>query len=514
MPTTGFDADLAALQRVFGSVYSEAQIRACMVSHKNNLLAVARELVLNAPAPAAPAPVSNPPPSTTTPAVPSLPRSVSQDQTLTDASLLAVLLASVPACQRFTEPGLARLAMALVPCTVLSAIDMLRSVPSGQEQAFIAEYGMASMDEGPSGASAADPGSGMNCVICLEEKPVDEMAFLTCDHAFCYPDFKQHVTTAIESGSLPTCPSCPDTRRLTQDEALMPFADDPMSVTIGKIEEAYLRVGLSEVAAIPCPRPGCQNAVVPRIAGRKEHCVCECGFEFCSLCREIFHYDTSCAEVRAAAGRWDAWVQTGREETLRAKAREDATWKARLDEYQHKKDKHSRENQDAMRRRAELGRDEDWKEQNCRLCPNCGRCIERMSGCDSMICGADAHGGNAQNGCGRAFNWNSAKRYVKSVTGGPAVPEFAETAPERANTDITIAEGITLTCDMCRGPITGLGFRCVNCPGQFSVCLACESRVTAGAHNGHHIFRALRHGAVAAEAAAAEDDFNVIALDD
>jgi hypothetical protein len=58
--------------------------------------------------------------------------------------------------------------------------------------------------------------------------------------------------------------------------------------------------------------------------------------------------------------------------------------------------------------------------------------------------------------------------------------------------DITIAEGITLTCDMCHGPISGLGFRCINCPGQFSVCLSCESRVTSGAHNGHHIFRALR----------------------
>ncbi|CAM9176996.1 unnamed protein product, partial [Hapterophycus canaliculatus] len=30
---------------------------------------------------------------------------------------------------------------------------------------------------------------------------------------------------------------------------------------------------------------------------------------------------------------------------------------------------------------------EDWKEMRCRRCPGCGRTIEKLSGCDLMVCG-------------------------------------------------------------------------------------------------------------------------------
>lgn len=40
-------------------------------------------------------------------------------------------------------------------------------------------------------------------------------------------------------------------------------------------------------------------------------------------------------------------------------------------------------------------------------CPKCGRLIEKLEGCDAMVCGNDAHGGNAQNGCGHSFSWGA-----------------------------------------------------------------------------------------------------------
>lgn len=490
-------SDVGALQRIFGPLYSAEQLRGCIARNRGNLIAAVREL-LPPDVPAVPPP--EPMAGTGAPI-----RSLSSDDTVSDPAILAAMLLSTPTGQRFDADRLVDLAAALVPCSLTSALDLLGGVPLGQEQRFIDDYAMGRMQEDPAG-----PESLFECVICLEKRPVDQMAFLSCDHAFCFDCLRQHVETAVEGNLLPACPSCPDRRRLTQEDTLMPFADQPTTPFRPRIEKLYLQASLAEGGAIPCPRPGCQNAVMPSMAGRKEHCVCECGFEFCSLCQEVFHYETSCAEARAAAGRWDAWVQIGREEHLRVKAREDATWRTRLEEYEKKKDKYSRENQEAMRRRTELGRDEEWKVANCRLCPNCNRCIERMSGCDSMICGTDAHGGNAQNGCGRAFNWTTAAHYVKIATGGPKVPDFTEVEPARANDDITITEGVPLMCDLCHSSISGLGFRCVNCPGLFSVCLSCEAGVTSGRHNGHHVFRAIRHatdgGGAAAAAAAADDD--------
>ena len=54
----------------------------------------------------------------------------------------------------------------------------------------------------------------------------------------------------------------------------------------------------------------------------------------------------------------------------------------------------------AQLRHQELERDEKWKEAQCRLCPQCFRGVEKISGCDSMHCGQDAHGGSKQQGCG------------------------------------------------------------------------------------------------------------------
>ncbi len=55
--------------------------------------------------------------------------------------------------------------------------------------------------------------------------------------------------------------------------------------------------------------------------------------------------------------------------------------------------------------------DERLKAEKCRLCNACGRVIERIAGCASMVCGADVHGGNRQSGCGASLNWDTMPRY-------------------------------------------------------------------------------------------------------
>jgi len=59
----------------------------------------------------------------------------------------------------------------------------------------------------------------------------------------------------------------------------------------------------------------------------------------------------------------------------------------------------------------ELRADEDFKALNCRHCPGCNRVIQKVDGCDAMMCGQNFHGGNQQQGCGRKFHWQSARRY-------------------------------------------------------------------------------------------------------
>lgn len=93
------------------------------------------------------------------------------------------------------------------------------------------------------------------------------------------------------------------------------------------------------------------------------------------------------------------------------RAQQDATYAAQLADYTRQQTESENRNRDLRRRYNELMNDEQYKAQNCRLCPSCKRVVQRLEGCDSMVCGQDAHGGNVQSGCGAKFNWLQAAPY-------------------------------------------------------------------------------------------------------
>ena len=63
-----------------------------------------------------------------------------------------------------------------------------------------------------------------------------------------------------------------------------------------------------------------------------------------------------------------------------------------------------------------------WKQKHCRRCPYCTRVVEKLDGCDLILCGGNYHGGNQQRGCGKQFVWgagqpNSALPYEADLRG-------------------------------------------------------------------------------------------------
>lgn len=88
-------------------------------------------------------------------------------------------------------------------------------------------------------------------------------------------------------------------------------------------------------------------------------------------------------------------------------------------EYEHRRAADEKRNADLRRHYNETLEDEKYKATNCRLCPHCGRVVQHMGGCASMICGQDYHGGNQQSGCGKNFTWDEANAYVAASTQKP-----------------------------------------------------------------------------------------------
>ncbi|CAF4753128.1 unnamed protein product, partial [Rotaria sp. Silwood2] len=101
------------------------------------------------------------------------------------------------------------------------------------------------------------------------------------------------------------------------------------------------------------------------------------------------------------------------------RAEQDAAYASQLSDYNRRNKDNEGRNNDLRRRYEELMNDEKYKADNCRLCPSCKRVVQRLEGCDSMICGQDAHGGNVQSGCGAKFNWAQAKQYAAAAKPQP-----------------------------------------------------------------------------------------------
>ena len=93
-------------------------------------------------------------------------------------------------------------------------------------------------------------------------------------------------------------------------------------------------------------------------------------------------------------------IKLERNRYLTMRAQQDTTYANQLNDYNKKNKENEDRNNELRRRYDELINDEQYKATNCRLCPSCKRVVQRLEGCDSMICGQDAHGGNVQSGCG------------------------------------------------------------------------------------------------------------------
>lgn len=348
---------------------------------------------------------------------------------------------------------------------------------------------------------------------------------------------------------------------MLSSQATRPFLDDPDPTFRNKLDAAYLRQGLSALGVVGCPRqvhsalvralaspcyqrhtpactviltgaiietdcrhgvvcgpvcvilkrrPGCNNSIVPA-SDAAQRCSCSCGMEYCSKCQEPWHPHTPCENVAAIARHWFWWLNTGYQAYLTKHAQADAAFATALQAYAEKKDHFDGEVQEAMQRRQQLERDEAWKAANCKRCPHCARVVERTGGCDSMICGSNADGGNDQNGCGQTYRWPDAAPYSQDATflGASGVGEFAEVLPENEIKPISLGRTAsgedlgTMKCNECHKDLLGVAFRCINCAGEYTVCIACQPLMVQGRHDGNHVFQII--GDLAAAGGAPDD---------
>lgn len=313
-----------------------------------------------------------------------------------------------------------------------------------------------------------------DCAVCFGTQ--EEQGWnCPSGHKYCGDCMKRH----IESVGFPRCPSIKCGYELVERDFLDLQVPTKRleAFRSAKLQGAVDVLGKPNGAradeVIRCPNSACQNAVlVPRGARLRYECACHAE-PFCTSCRQApYHYHAACADVQQHRQRWLDWVSGGRDKYFGlAKA-------SRVYEGQALALKQG------LERHQELEADEKWKEEKCRQCPHCGRPVQKLEGCASMVCGTDAHGGNQQQGCGQPFSWPEAKKYTAQL--GPA-----RKLPEITSEDVRCRGHDTLhafvDCGLCgRNGIRGPRFRCLHCP-SFDACQTCEVGLF-DVHEANHVF--------------------------
>ena len=307
-----------------------------------------------------------------------------------------------------------------------------------------------------------------DCPLCFDEFSITDMFTLDCPstHRFCYECIQRMVEISINEGAIPYCPHYEMVGGVKKSCGYMISEREVLQISgkssdvFEKYKKILLRIGLMSMkGCMGCPTPGCENWLVVDDDGVRVHCFCDaCEKSFCSMCREEYHYHTSCDEYRQLKVKWIQWNAQDR-----SSVQKDIVDLAII-----------KRKEDIAKRMEEFLADEKWKEDNLRQCPTCQNPIERVSGCDSMICGQNYHGGDVQKGCGASFNWQSAAKYKSSHNREHLNALEDDLKIDKDDLDRVKADhGDHILCDMCNKKIIGFRFLCANCP-CYNICEECE----------------------------------------
>lgn len=322
----------------------------------------------------------------------------------------------------------------------------------------------------------------MDCLICLAPMTADEAFTFQCpsQHTFCMNCLKEHIHIAVKGNGIIHCPGVECPYEITLQEV------DQISKTDAESYNRILLMRLLQQKGFVQCRCNRYFEVFTEEEGGFLQCLChcpKCGFDFCNICRDPYHYDVTCEEFLSLRHIWYAWLEKGRQEYEEQQKAKTQDLNKKQNEFKQALKAHQENREIALRNFEILKADEEHKARTCKRCPYCRRVVERIDGCDSMVCGENYHGGDVQQGCGKGFQWDKAPPYEAEIPSQPKINEFLAKAPQQAQ-DYRHDE----SCDGCGEEIVGLRFSCLHCP-SFNLCASCERVGTQPEHPKEHVFR-------------------------
>jgi len=263
-----------------------------------------------------------------------------------------------------------------------------RWMEKGKDQVFM-EAGVRLMEEGSQKQEVEDQPTSSTpreCEICFSEVSPSEAHAISCGHSFCAECWGHYLTMKInEEGQKSSHLTCMGHNcGVRVDEATVEKLVAPE--VFDKYMDFLLKAYVDDNPLLTwCPKPGCNKAIKITPGPTNVGVLCECGHLFCFQCGQESHAPATCGMVTA----WFIKTKDGSENA-------------------------------------------NWMLSHTKLCPQCGKPVEKNGGCNHISCPCGAHFCWMCNGL---FNASSVYRHNCNAFGDKDT--FSSDAAKRANVKLT-----------------------------------------------------------------------------
>ena len=217
----------------------------------------------------------------------------------------------------------------------------------------------------------------MDCPVCIMEVPLNDIFVLSCveNHKVCYECLLQHSILKLNQNSPLTCPHDQCNQLIHVNELnCLPFPSHLVKKLVDRYDkqlfDGYVK---NTKGAIRCPSKNCDWVAIFDVYERLNVRCDKCNHHFCSICNNKSHFRVECNEIPLITQKWVAWCNVGRE----TRRREKHNFQNQVSNYEQARAANERRNQELKKNFENLKLDETYKIQNCKLCPNCNRVVQK-----------------------------------------------------------------------------------------------------------------------------------------
>ncbi|KAJ8419126.1 hypothetical protein AAFF_G00006250 [Aldrovandia affinis] len=229
-----------------------------------------------------------------------------------------------------------------------------------------------------------------DCGICFSQKLGSNcLSFRECEHVYCAACMREYYKVQISEGAIRglKCPHSECSSEATPMQVKQLVGDE----LFGRYDRLLLQSSLDSMAdVVYCPRRTCATAVMLEPDNTVAICSA-CRYAFCTLCRQGYHGLAQCKKKGARESDTHTDMPTSVDMTHAPVPEKDEGLRGLWEDYdtgseERRKFLEKRYGKQTLQDKVEDCLSQSWFAENTKECPRCSAIIQKIGGCNRMVC--------------------------------------------------------------------------------------------------------------------------------